>query len=167
MNPSRSIECRFCRLSRCRCTLNQRNGAKSWYMNPLSLNLSVESLLPWQFYEVCSFHQLDRRFVNFSICLLSCPSTTSDHLSSLDLVWPKMTNMFDQVIPLLASEQTKTAVIGHISQGKMGFHDVSYYPIFLPNIYVPLITLTSHALIKSPDIHFGNHLRHPEIQGWV
>jgi hypothetical protein len=33
----------------------------------------------------------------------------------------------------------------------MGFHDVSYYPIFLPNIYVPLITLTSHALIKSPD----------------
>jgi hypothetical protein len=32
--------------------------------------------------------------------------------------------MFDQVIPLLASEQTKTAVIGHISQGKMGFHDV-------------------------------------------
>ena len=75
------------------CTLNQKNRAKIWNMGLLFLNLSLEGLLSWKFSEVCSFHQLDRRFINLSIGF-SSPSASGDHLASLDLMWPKMTDMF-------------------------------------------------------------------------
>ena len=74
------------------CTLNHKNRAEIWNIGLLFLNLSVEGLLSWKFSEVCSFRQLDR-FINLSIGF-SSPSASGDYLASLDLMWPKMTDMF-------------------------------------------------------------------------
>ena len=79
--------CWFYRWNQGVCTLNQRNRTKSWNTGLLFLNLLVEGILSWKFSEVCSFHQLDRRFINLSICFFSCPSSSGDHLASLDLMW--------------------------------------------------------------------------------